>query len=105
MKTLKESRKDLLPAEHDRRRQDLLHAAETAAVREDVRATLEAAFTYLRCLPEPEIDISYAEEADIAIRRLDLEEAGKNTSQENKPNVFFEPFDINQLKERNLAGL
>jgi hypothetical protein len=94
--------KKLRPAERDRRRQDLLHAAETATVREDVRATLEEAFTYLRCLPETEIDISYAEEADIAIRRLDLEDAGNNTSPETNPNVFFQPFDIDQLKEMNL---
>ncbi|KAL3485990.1 hypothetical protein BJX62DRAFT_242407 [Aspergillus germanicus] len=99
---LPESLKDLLPAERDCQRQDLSHAAETAAVREDVRATLDEAFTSLRCLTETEIDISYTEEADIAIRRLDLQDAANSTSQETKPNIFFEPFDIDQPKEMKI---
>ncbi|KAJ0425023.1 hypothetical protein BJY00DRAFT_308907 [Aspergillus carlsbadensis] len=91
----------LLPAERARRRQAELHAHESSLVRHDCHAHLKQVSIDLRHLRDTGIDISYAEEVDIAIRPLDLEEAGDGKGQENnnKRNVFFEPFDLDRLKE------
>jgi hypothetical protein len=104
LKTIKPSLHGLLPAEKERCRQAQLHAEETARVRDDCRAALLQSFTDLRCLPETEIDFSYAEEVYIAIRRLDLEGEVENKSQTENSHThnrhaFFEPFDLDRVKE------
>ncbi|KAL2847578.1 hypothetical protein BJX68DRAFT_267982 [Aspergillus pseudodeflectus] len=105
LKTIKTSFHGLLPAEKERRRQAQLHTEETARVRNDCRATLLQSFTDMHCLPETEIDFSFAEEVDMAIRRLDLEGAVESKSQTgnghaHNRNVFFEPLDMHQLREK-----